>query len=96
MRNIRTNELKRMAEEELEGYDDAMIAELQDQLKDYLDGISIEEVDSTEVYELIERWEAALPEPGTWAFDQVESKREDMADMEYESAKDEQMSGYRL
>ncbi len=91
MRRLRTNELKRMAEDELDNYDDEMIEELQDQLKDYLDGISIEEVDSTEVYDLIEAWETALPDPGEWAFDKVQSKEDDAGDAAYDRYKDEQM-----
>ncbi len=95
MRHIRTSELKRLAEEELDNYDNVMIEELQDQLKDYLDGISIEEVDSTEVYELIETWQAALPDPGEWSFNQVESKMDDYNDQAYEEMKEER-AGYRL
>ncbi len=96
MRPLRTRDLKALAEEELDNYDDEMIEDLTNQLIDYLDGISIEEVDATEVYEMVEKWFIDLPEPGTWAFDKVESKREDMADMEYQCAKDEAMMGDRL
>ena len=93
MRRLRTRDLKALAEQELESYDDEMIEELTNQLIDYLDGISIEEIDATEVYDLIEAWETDLPDPGEWAFSQVESKIDDYNDQAYNQMKEERAFG---
>ncbi len=93
MRRLRTNERKRMAEDELDNYDDEMIEELIDKLKDYLDGISIEEVDASEIYVLVGEWQTELPDPGVWAFDKVQSKEDDAGDAAYEQYREERAFG---
>ncbi len=86
---MRTNKMKQMAEDYLDEYNDAMIDNLLSDIKDYLVGLTAEDIDATEVYELVEDWEAKRPEPYDWALEQVDNAIEDIADQKYQQMKDE-------
>ncbi len=86
---MRTNKMKQMAEDYLGEYDATMLYELLDDIKDYLIGFTADDVDATEVYELVEDWEAKRPEQYDWALDQVNNAIEDIADQKYQQMKDE-------
>ncbi len=86
---MRTNQWKAKAEEYEDKYDDEMVEDLENQLLDYLKDMTVDEVSSEDVEELVVNWKDALPEIGQWCFDQVQSEIDTINDQRYEEAKEE-------
>lgn len=88
---MRTRDMKALAEEYEEQYDEAMIDDLKDAINDYLDGLPADTVNPDTMYEIVEAWSNALPEVWSWCHDQVQSDIDDYADAKHEQMRDERM-----
>lgn len=92
MRHIRTRDIKARAEELLEQYPDAMEEKFNEEFrhnfKDYFFGKGIEEtITIEEIQEFLDNYDE--PDEDSWAYDQVNSEIDDMADAYYQMKKDE-------
>ena len=90
-RRLRTRDLKALAEQKLEQYDEAMIDQLVDMLTDELSNMSVEEIDEEFLTEVFYNWKNNLPDEGEWAFDEVQSDYDDYCEAKYDAWKDEQI-----
>ena len=86
---MRTNQLKARAEEFLAEYDEEMIDELQLRLIQYLEDLTVDDVDTLEITDIVDDWVSQLPEAYDWAYDKVQSELDDIGDQKYQACKDE-------
>ena len=86
---MRTRDLKARAEEFLTEYDEEMVEELQDRLKQYLEDLTVDDVDTLEITDIVDDWVSQLPEAYDWAYDKVQSELDDIGDQKYQAYKDE-------
>ena len=86
---MRTRDLKARAEEFLTEYDEEMVEELQDRLKQYLEDRTVDDVDTLEITDIVDDWVSQLPEAYDWAYDKVQSELDDIGDAKYQQMKDE-------
>ncbi len=86
---MRTRDIKARAEMYVEDYDEEMIDDLNYMLSGYINGKEAEDIDSTEIYEIVEHWNMKRPEPWDWAYDKVTSELDDIGDQKYQAMKDE-------
>ncbi len=87
---MRTRDMKHHIVKYVDEYDNAMLYELTQQLKDYVTAEnSVEDIDPEEIFNLVDRWKDNTPDPYDWALDQVTNEMEDVADQQYQQMKDE-------
>ena len=89
MRRIRTNELKAMAEEKMNDYDEAMIKELLQMIEDELTGMSVEEVNKDFWTGLWDNW--SPDDEFEWASAAVQDEIDAYEDAKYEEMRDSEM-----
>ena len=84
---MRTRDIKARAEEFESQYDEAMIEELVNMVRDELEGMSVDDIDEDLWMGIFDSWE--LPDVGEWCFDKVQSELDDIGDQRYQQMKDE-------
>jgi nitrate reductase assembly molybdenum cofactor insertion protein NarJ len=85
---MRTRDLKALAEEKLDGYDEAMIDDLLTAFKHELDGQVVEDVNEEWIVEIFSNWQETTPLPFDWAYDEVQSELDDIGDQKYQEWKE--------
>lgn len=92
--SYRTRDLKALAESYEEKFDENMIDDLRNLLKEHLEDLMVDDVDSNDIFDIVESWKDSLPERGTWALDQADGFIMDKADEAYELKRDKDMGIY--
>ncbi len=86
-KRLRTNDLKAMAEKELQHYDEVMFERLIDIAKDELSGMEVSDVDEDFWMGIFHSW--TTDDPDEWAFKQVQEGYEDACENAYDEAREE-------
>jgi len=83
---MRTNQLKALAEDYLQEYDEAMIEDLLQIAKDELEGMTVEEIDEDFWLGIFQSWNPQ--DPDEWAYEKVQSHLDDIGDQKYQEWKE--------
>ncbi len=86
---MRTKDLKARAEEFLAEYDEEMVEDLIQVIRDSLQGLTVEDISEDNIFDDIQEWKSKLPEAYNWAYDKVQSELDDIGDAKYQQMKDE-------
>ena len=81
---MKTRDIKARMEEVEEGYEDAREEEFNEQLRDFMEGITVNEDD---IQGFIDSF--TFPDPYNWCYDKVMNEIEDIADQKLQQRKDE-------
>ena len=81
------------AEEFYEKYDEEMIEELLNQMRDELEGMKVDDIDEDLIEEIWINWKEKLPDRGKWAFEMANDRCIDAMEDRYEDYRDRQLLG---
>ena len=81
------------AEEMCEKYDEVMIDNLLEQMKDELEGMEVDDIDEDIIEEIWMNWKEKLPDRGEWCFDEAMDRCNDAMEQRYEEARDRELLG---